>query len=55
MNEELSSMDFTSEKGEDIFENLKEQLKRNPTQYEFDNMIDFEYEKYLDGLREKDK
>lgn len=44
----LENIDYTAIYGEDHFQWLKSQFKRDPTQYEFDSHMDKQYDKYLE-------
>lgn len=44
----LESIDYTAIYGNAHWKWLKAQLKRNPTQYEFDMHMDKQYDKYLE-------
>ena len=44
----LESIDYTAIYGDDHFQWLKLQLGRDPTQYEFDTHMDYQYAKYLE-------
>ena len=48
--EELELSEFTEKYGDEFWFQLKRKLKRDPTQYEYDNYIDKEYWKYLESI-----
>lgn len=47
---QLDNIEFTEEFGDKLWFELKKELGKEPTQYEYDNYIDKKYEEYLDTL-----